>query len=129
MSLNTLEILAVFMIVLAVIKLIVLYTKPEIWIKAVKKMFAFPQVSALIALSLAGVVLFFLLNAGIRLVDILVVTLFISLMMMAGLAPFSDDLFTWIEKQDLHGLLNKMWLYSLVWVVLLVGAVVEILRS
>lgn len=129
MSLNMLEILAGLMIILAVIKIIILYTKPEIWIKGVKKMFVAPQISALIALSLAGVVLFFLLNAGIRLVDILVVTLFISLMMMAGLAPFANELFTWVEKQDLRALLNKMWLYTLVWVVLLIGAVVEILRS
>lgn len=128
MALSTLEILAGLMIILATIKIIILYTKPEIWINGVKSMFVSPQVVAWSALVLAAVVLFFLLNAGIGLVDILVVTLFIGLVMMAGLAPFATDLFTWIGKQDLRALLRKMWLYTLVWVLLLVGAVVEILR-
>lgn len=127
MSFSTLEILAGLMIVLTTIKIIILYIKPEIWMKGVKRMFVSPQVSAWIALLLAGVVLFFLLSAGIRLVDILVVTLFIGLIMMAGLAPFAHDLLTWVNKQDLRMLLNKMWLYTLVWVLLLMGAVVEIL--
>lgn len=128
MALSMLEILAGLMIVLATIKIIILYTKPEIWMNGVKRMFSSPQVVAWIALALAAMVLFFLLSAGIRLVDILVVTLFIGLVMMAGLAPFAHDLFTWISKQDLRALLRKMWLYTLIWVLLLIGAVVEILR-
>ena len=80
MELNTLEIIAGVLIILTMLKVIILYTKPAIWLGSVKKLYTHLRQSSPIALLLAAIVLFFLINAGVRIVDILVVTLFIGLL-------------------------------------------------
>ena len=128
MKLSIIEYLAAIVIVLVIVKIIVVLLKPKAWLAITKKIYKNPQFTSIVSLLLSGVVLYFLLQSGISILQILAVTLFVSLLMMSGIAPYTQPFINWAEKQDLRQLLKNAWLYSLVWIVLLFWGVVELLR-
>jgi len=127
MPLGTIETLASIIIALAFIKLIVIFTSPHSWYGFVKKIYSHPNIMTISALVLASVVLYYLLGAGITIVDIFAVMLFVILIMVVGIARYANEMMDWILKKDPKKMLREMWLYILIWVVLLVWAIFEIM--
>lgn len=127
MNFSAIEILAGLLIVLAAIKLLVLLVDAQTWLRFVKRVYAKPHVTSWIALVLAVLVLYLLLRSGLTIVQVLAVTVFVSLLVVVGVAPYARPLFGWLETQSLQAMLREQWLYIVVWLLLLVWGAVEIL--
>ena len=123
MQLGTLEILATILIVFVVIKLVVFLISPQAWLQFARKLYIKPQITSGIAFLLAAVVLYFLHTAGISIIHILAVALFIALLVVIGMAKYADELLEWAMAQDIYAILKEQWFYTLIWVGLIVWGI------
>jgi len=81
----------------------------------------------LVGLILAAVVLYYLIGAGMTIVEILAVTAFVMALLLIGLAPYVGDFIKKIEGAIKRGRIwEESWLYTLVWIVLLAWALKEL---
>ena len=118
------EILALILIVISVIKIVTLLIHPESWFVFTKKVFVKPKVTSTVALILAAAVLYFLIRAGTTILEILAVTLFIALFMTVGLVKYLPDM---VKKIKPKTVLKEQWLYTLAWIALLVWGIVVLI--
>lgn len=127
MTLTSVEIIALVIIVLATIKMLVLLVKPRAWMNLTKALYKKPVLAQIVALILAGIVIYYLTQAGISIVQILAVSTFVALLFMIG---FANDVGYFVKKyQDLikkGHLWRDYWLYTLLWIALLIWGVLEI---
>lgn len=126
MGLEPLEILAAIIIVFSLVKLTVVLISPMSWLNFAKKIYVRPQITSAVALVLAAVVLYILINSGMTIVHILAVTLFIVLVLVIGMARYGEEIISWAMGQDLRTILKEQWLYTLIWIVLLVWGIAVI---
>tara|TARA_Y100000034_G_scaffold117861_1_gene157826 strand:+ start:274 stop:663 length:390 start_codon:yes stop_codon:yes gene_type:complete len=128
MALTTVEIIALIVILASAIKIVILLINPKAWMDFAKNVYSKPQLTSLVSLALAGVVLYYLLQAGITIVQILAVTAFVSLLVLVGLASEIQPLMKKYESMIRKGnLWREYWLYTLVWVALMTWGLYEIL--
>jgi len=129
MRLSAIEILAGLLIVLASIKLAVVFVDAKVWLKFARGIYARPAITSWVALLLAALVLYLLLRSGLTVVQILAVTLFVALLLVVGVAPHAKRLFGWLDTQSLPAMLKQQWLYIVVWVLLLAWGAVELVAA
>ena len=127
MQFGTLEILATILIVFIIIKLVVILISPGAWMQFARKLYIKPQVTSTVSFILAAIVLYFLLSAGVTIVHILAVSLFIVLVLVVGMAKYA--LIDWASAQDLNNILKEQWFYTLVWMALIAWGVQAIFFS
>jgi len=128
MAFTSVEIIALVMIVLATIKMIVLLVKPKAWMNFAKQIYSKPNVAKAIGFVLAAIVLYYLIDAGITIVQILAVSVFVALLMMIGLASEASLIIKKLDALIKKGNLWKdYWFYSLVWIALLAWGVMELI--
>lgn len=124
MNFNAIEIIALVLIAVATIKMLVLLVKAQAWMKFTKWIYKRPPVTKFIGAILAGVVLYYLINTGMTIVQILAVSAFMAMMFMIGL---SEDVKPFIKKYETQikagKLWKKHWFYTLIWIALLVWGV------
>lgn len=123
MSFGTLEILALILIAIAAIKLIILIINPDIWYIFIEKLYSKPQFISIIALLLAALVLYLIINSGVTIVEILAICLFIALLMMVGIAQYAGEIVNWVREKDHIFIMKELWLYTIVWLLLLIWGV------
>jgi len=123
---GAIEIIASIIIVISVIKLVVLSISPKSLYSFTRKIYSHPNIMSISALILAAVVLYYLIDAGITIVDIFAVMLFTILIMVVGIARYANEMMDWVMKKDPKNMLKEMWLYILIWVVLLVWGIVAL---
>ncbi len=126
MVFTSVEIIALILIAVVAVKMLVLIIKPMSWMKFTKVIYKKPNVTKFIGAILAGVILYYLINSGMTIVQILAVSLFMAMMFMIGL---SEDIGPFIKKYEAQIKAGKMWkkhwFYTLIWIALLVwGALV-----
>lgn len=121
--------LTVILIALVVVKLAVILVKPQAWLQLARGLYQHPARVRYGALTLAGLVLWLLRLSGLDIVQIMAVSLFVSLLLMVGFAPFAPRLLEWAESQDFRQLLREQALYTAVWLVLLAWAAVSLFRA
>jgi len=127
MAFTPVEIIALVMIVLAVIKIAVLLVNPKSWMNFAKGIYSKPNVTSLVAFVFAAIVLYYLLQSGITIVEILAVTAFVTLLMVFGLAKEVGPLMKHFEAIIKKGNFWKdYWFYTLIWVILLAWGVKEL---
>jgi len=120
MAFTPVETIALIVIIAAVIKMIVLLVNPKAWMNFAKNIYSKPDLTSLVALILAVVVLYYLLQSGITIVQILAVTAFVVLLIMIALAKEIQPLMKKYEVMIKKGnLWKEYWLYTLIWVALL----------
>ncbi len=124
---SNIEILALILVVLAIVKILMMLYNPESWFNLVQKIYVVPQIITLLALVSSLAVLYFLINSGLTIVEILAVALFIALLMMMALASYAEELIIWLKQQDMQKLMRRTWLYLVIWVLLLAWGAKEIL--
>lgn len=129
MTFGTLEILALILIAITVIKLIVFLISPQLWYRFVEKLYIKPQLVSVVALLLAALVLYFLVVSGVTIVEILAVCLFVVLLMAIGIAKYADKIIGWAKEQDIVFIVKELWLYTLVWILLLAWGIQQIFFS
>ena len=119
MKMSTVEVLAWILIALAVVKSFFVITNIKGWLLFMKRLFARPKAASLIATALAGVVLYLLVRSGLSIVHILAVCLFVSLLFVAGIAPYFPSIEKWFEGKGAAQILKEQWLYTVIWFLLL----------
>ena len=122
----SLDVLAWVIIVLFAVKILCLLIKPSSWLSVVNKVYAMPVITVIVELILAYIVLASLLAAGITYIEILAVTLLVTLLMGLSFAVYSNQVMafgkTLLKDKTFW---KKAWLPVLIWVALVVLALNE----
>ena len=120
---GTIEILATILVVIVGIKFLVLAIKPKKWFSFAESLYKNVKAMQIISLILAGVILYYLLLAGVTITEIFAIMLFLSFLMMIQMAPFAKKWMKSIKPKDIF---KKNWLPVIIWLVLLIWAIKEI---
>lgn len=118
-----LQILAWIIIVASLIKMLVILVSAKSWMNFAKKVYSNPNIASWVALILALVVLYYLVQAGITITTILAVTVFVALVFIAGLASYVKKI---IKDVNLKTILKDQWYYVLLWLALIIWGIVEL---
>jgi len=125
MAFGIIEWLALVTALIVAIKLVTLAINPRSWFEFSNNLFGNTKVVQLVLLILSGAILYFLLMAGLTIVQLFATILFVSFLVAAGLAPYIKPLLKAVKpKKFLTQNLN--WLLLLVWVALTIWVVVEL---
>jgi hypothetical protein len=111
------EIFALILAVLAVVKIIVLFANPKSWLSVVRAVYTRPVLTSITALILAALVLKYLL-VELSIVQIFAVMLFLALLMVIGFAAYSKEMLELLEKILRDKNVEKAWLAIIVWLIL-----------
>jgi len=117
---NAINILALIFLAVVTIKLVVILISPKAWMNGVvKKVWAIPMLTGIVSLILAVVSLYYLLGAGITIVEIFAVMVFFSLLAAVGISVYYKDVMALAAKlmKD-KAIIKKSWLYILIWIAL-----------
>lgn len=128
-NLNPVEILALIIIIISLVKIACVLISPGTWLNFARKIYIKPQVTSTVAFFLASIVLYILIISGIKITEILAVTLFLMLIITVGIAKYGEDVLRWAMNQDMRRLLKDQWLYTLIWTGLLLWGIITILLS
>lgn len=129
MAYSALDIIAIVIIVLSIIKMAVFLSSPKAWIGFARNIYAKPRLTAPIATLLAAVVLYFLIQSGMTIVEILAVWAFVALVSAASVAQYASDVFAWAAERDLGTWLKEQWLMMVIWMGLVVWGIVDLFFS
>jgi hypothetical protein len=127
-SFGTVEWFAFVFILIVALKLLVVIFNPKAWNSGViKKVWANSALTTIIALILSGVVLFYLLESGITMVQIFAVMVFLMLFMAIGIMAYKKEFLSLTEKllKD-RSIVKRSSLYILLWVILLLWGLKEL---
>ena len=107
--------------------MLVLLVNPQSWMNFSKKIYSNSSAIRFVAFILGTVVLYYLVQSGMTIVQILAVTAFVALLISFGLAKEGSALIKKFEPIIKKGnLWKEYWLYTLIWVVLLIWGVKEL---
>ena len=121
------EIIALIMIILAVVKIIILLVNPGAWLDFAKSMWKNPGAVKVVGLVLAAITLYYLLQE-LNIVQIMAVMAFMASLIMVGFAPYVNPLMNKFEAQiRKRNIWQKSWLYTAIWIILLIWAAKELL--
>ncbi len=114
------EIFALIVAVIAIVKVVVLLVNPKSWMKFAKAIYAQPAASMIVSLLLAAVVLYYLLTE-LTIVQIFAAVLFTMLLALSSFSAFPKELLEMANKllED-KSIMKKAWLPTIVWVALIV---------
>src|SRR5215467_6788648 len=129
MSSRIIDLFAALLILLAIVKVIVLFIHTPTWLNAAKALHANRRVAAIVFYVLAALVLYGLLVSGLTILQILAVALFVALLLLPGFAPYMGEVLHQLERKNFGQIMREQWLYVLVWTLLLVwGASALVVR-
>ena len=121
------EIMALIVASLIVIKLVVIFINPKHWAKVAETFFKNPTVTIVVSLVWAAVVLFFLLQE-LSIVHIFAVTLFLMPLIGVGFAFYAKETTAWMKKLlKQKNMLRRAWLIVVIWLVLALWVLYTIL--
>ncbi len=126
MVFDVLDVLAAIVIFAGIIKLIFLVVSPKTWFNFARKVHLRPKVTSLVALVLAAVVLYYLINAGMTIIHIFAVMLFVSLIAVIGISMYADNVIKFYLKKGPEAIFKEQWLLALVWVLLTVWGLIAL---
>ncbi len=119
------EILALILIVISLIKIITILINPKAWLNGVVNKVYLPY-SQTVFLILAMTVLYYLLQE-LTIIQILAVMLFASLIFAIGFATFSKELIKLADKlYKKENIIKKSWLSLTIWLILLLWGLKEL---
>ncbi len=121
------EIIALVLIIVTVIKLLVILTNPKKWGGVIEAIWKNNGLVTVVSLVLAGVVLYYLLGAGITIIQIFAVMAFLCLLMALSISAYSKDLIGFAKKifKD-KAVVKKAWLVIIIWIILILWGLKEL---
>lgn len=127
MVFTPIEWMALIVIVLSIVKMAVVLTKPSNWISVVDFVYAKPWLTVIVALVLGGFSLKYLLDAGFTIVHLMAAMFFFMMLMALTYAVYVKDTIVFAKKllKD-KSVLKRGWLPILIWLVLIVWALKEL---
>jgi len=127
MAFTAIETIALVLIVVSVIKILVLLVNPKSWMNFAKGVYKNPDAVKVVSFILAAIVLWYLVQSGITIVQILAVTVFVALLFLIGLATEFNAFVKKSEALIKRGKLwQEYWFYTLIWIALLIWAIKEL---
>ena len=129
MTFGPLEIISALVIAFATAKLLVVSVSPRRWFDFAGLIYANPSMTSAVAAALAGLVLYFLVDSGITIVEILAVWAFLALLLIAGLARYAGEIIHWASERPVATWLREQWFPTAVWIALLVWGAIDIARG
>ncbi len=125
---TAIENLALFLIIISLIKLIVITIKPTAWFNGVvKKIYKPSKVTPWVFIILSLVILYYLIQGGLTIVEVLAVMLFTAFIMGAGFTIYSKEMLKLADKVYKEGnIMKKYWHITLVWLFLLLWGLKEL---
>jgi len=112
------EIIALIIAIIAGVKILALFINPKSWLPVPKAVFSRPLLLGLVSFVLAAIVLKYLI-VELTIIQIYAVFLFISLLLLMSLAPFSSDVAALAARMYKDkAFLKKTWLAMLTWAAL-----------
>ena len=126
MAFTSVEIIALVLIAISAVKMLMLVIKPQAWMNFAKALYNKPVVMKIVGVVLGGVVLYYLVDSGMTIVQILATSAFVAMLFLVGLAEDAGAFIKKYQAQIKAGKLWKnYWFYTLLWIALLVwGALV-----
>lgn len=115
---STVEIFALILAILVVIKLLVLVVNKNAWLNIVKPLYAGSKAVSWISGILGLVVLYYILQSGMNIVQIFAAMLFFVLMMLMVVSAYGNDLMSVAKKVMKRGFPAIVWVASIIWLVL-----------
>ena len=125
MSLTPIEIIATIFAVFGLLKIIIVLRNKDDWLKITKKIYMNPQNSGLVLIILATLVFYYLIQE-LTIVQIIAASTFMALLMGIAFLEFSKDLLPLAKKMLNKGISGWLWIYTIIWVVLLLWTLSEI---
>jgi hypothetical protein len=120
------EIMALVVIVLGVIKLIVLAINPKSWMGVIDSVFSKPMLTTVVSLVLGALVLWFLLKE-ITIVHVFGTMLFFMFLMLLGISMYGKELMPFVKKiMKQKGLLKRGWLLLVIWIALMLWVILAL---
>ena len=123
MAFGTIEILASIVVALAVIKFFFIFTSPNKWLNFAKKVYAKPKIVSYVSLILASVVLYYIVLAGIGIVEILAVMAFLACLIASTLAPYMGKL---LKGVSFDKIVKEAWLVIVAWLALIIWGIIAL---
>lgn len=124
---TAIETIAGIIIIFSAIKILVILVNPAAWMNFARSLYSKPGAVKTVAFVLAAIVLYYLVQSGLTIVDILAVTAFVALLVLIGLAGEVDDLIKKYQGKVKAGrILKDYWFYTLLWIILLVWGAKEL---
>jgi len=120
------EIMALVVAVVVLVKLVVLMIKPIKWMGVAEAVYGKPVITIIVSLILAGISLKYLLEV-VNIVQIFAVMFFFMFLMALSVSIYAKDLLVLGRKmlKD-KNMLKKAWLAFIVWIVLSLWVINEI---
>jgi hypothetical protein len=126
MAFTAVEIIALILLALGVVKMIVLLISPKSWLNLAKKLYNNKLVFQLVCLVLAAVVFYFLLQE-LTVIQIFAAMAFVALFIGVGLADPAKRIVSLYRKQIKEKtLLRSNWLYIILWIALMAWVFLEL---
>jgi len=122
------EIIALIVAILIAIKIVIILVKPKAWVDSVvKKVWVNPLVIGITCLILAAIVLYYLIQGGMTIIQIFAVMGFVALLGGLGVAVYASEVIGFAEKLLKQGIVKKSWLQLIIWIALTIWALKELL--
>ena len=121
------EIMALIVAALLIIKLVVVFINPKHWAKVAETSFAKPTITIVVCLVWSVVVLWFLLHE-LTIVHVFAVTLFLMPLFAMSFAFYAKETTAWMKKLlKQKNMLKRAWLIIVIWLVLALWVLYTIL--
>jgi len=120
------EIIALFFVILVLVKLAVIMINPQKWKSVVKTIYTQPQFTMLFGLGLAAVI-FYYLQQEMTIVQIFAAMTFMMALMMVQFGALGHEIIELSDKfLDNRSILKKVWLSLSIWLILIAWVLFEI---
>lgn len=123
MSLTTIEVLALIVIIIALLKIITLLFAPKFFMNLAKSIYGCPKSLKVVAFLLAVIVFYFLIKAGVTVTEIFAIFLLLALLIGPAIADYGKGI---LEQINPKNVLKKQWFATLIWVILTAWGIYEI---
>ncbi|MGM0381059.1 MAG: hypothetical protein ACQEP7_03655 [bacterium] len=114
-GMSVLEIIALFLIGVGLLELLICLFDPKLLLKIARPLYTRPALAQFFYLVVGSVVLYFLIQSGLTIVEVMATVLFAGCVMGLALAPIGRELLDVFSKQIFEG---RFWKdYALAWIV------------
>ena len=119
MPFTNVEILALILVAVFVIKMIAIFVSPKKYMKFAKSFYKNQQMTQNVFFVLAAVVLYFLYSSGVSIVTVFAVMLFASMIIGASMVPYVDGILKQVKPKNMvkdNVILILIWAVLALWV-------------
>ncbi len=113
------EIFALIVVAIALVKIVVMLIKAQAWMKVVKAVYGYPVVTAVISLIVGAIILYYLVAVEqLTIVQVFGVMLFMLPLFALSFAMSGKETIAFANKALKGNVVKRYWLALIVWVVI-----------